>query len=134
MTKTIHNPLNQMEKAMTNNSIITTSNVGQPTNRHTKNAVESLLRVLKELGMEEITRKQWLAIRKAAGKQIDPETAEVMWVYRDALLYVWRASGIPRREYYVRSPGSIEWILVHDLPKEIQVALMIKHDLVDADI
>ena len=25
--------------------------------------------------------EQWLAIRKEAGRQIDPETAEVMWQY-----------------------------------------------------
>jgi hypothetical protein len=30
---------------------------------------------------KEMTTEQWLAIRKQAGLQIDPETAEVHWQY-----------------------------------------------------
>ena len=119
---------------MTNNSSISASDVRQTNNGNPKNAIEGLLRLLKETGMEEITRKQWLAIRKEAGKQIDPETAEVMWVYGDALLYLCGASGVPRRQYYVRAPGSNEWVWFRDLPQAIQLAFMDKHELIRADI
>jgi hypothetical protein len=29
--------------------------------------------------------REWLALRKKAGREIDPETAEVMWVYAQTL-------------------------------------------------
>ena len=35
--------------------------------------------------MADDERKAWLAIRKEAGRKIDPETAEVDWIYAQTL-------------------------------------------------
>jgi hypothetical protein len=61
---------------------------------------------------ERVKVKRWLARRKKAGLKIDPETAEVNWVYAQTLdpYGVYRA--LPEeyqqvgREYFARSPGS----------------------------
>ena len=37
----------------------------------------------------EMSVEQWLAIRKDAGRHIDPETAEVFWTYIQVLESVW---------------------------------------------
>jgi len=56
--------------------------------------------------------ENWLAIRKEAGLQIDPETAEVDWDYALALDPYYVGYEIPEeyqqvgREYFARSPGS----------------------------
>ena len=120
--------LNNTGSYQTNNSNATVSHVGLPNMRNTKDVIECLLRVLKEVGIEEITGNQWLAIRERAGKQIDPETAEVMWLYDTELSTSCGKSGRPTRMIYVRSPESNEWISFFDIPTgEIREALMNKH-------
>jgi hypothetical protein len=113
MTNSTHtDPVpNSMEEAMSN----------------AKNTIQNSLQVLKQTGIQEITWKQWAAIRTTAGMQIDSDTAEVMWVYADTLRYHMGAMGIPRRIFYVRSPESDEWVRFSDLPQAIQDGLMLKH-------
>ena len=59
---------------------------------------------------DEIEREEWLAIRREAGRKIDPKTAEVLWCYRQTGdpygIYPeppeeYRQTG---REYFARSP------------------------------
>src|SRR5262249_32417702 len=77
----------------------------------------------------------WLAIRKEAGRKIDPETAEVMWEYGQELdpYGIGRETDIPRelrsigRQHFVRSPGSDIWVHFSDLPEATADALWKKH-------
>ena len=81
--------------------------------------------------MTELDVKQWLAIRKEAGLKIDPETAEVDWIYAETL----DPYGIDPdeelqqvgREYFARSPGSDIWVHFGDLPAETRDALWRRH-------
>jgi hypothetical protein len=72
---------------------------------------------------KEMTTEQWLAIRKQAGLQIDPETAEVNWIYAQTLDPYGVDPDLPEeyqqvgREYFARSPGSEVWVHFSDLPK-----------------
>jgi hypothetical protein len=74
-------------------------------------------------------REAWLAIRKEAARQIDPETAEVMWqhvVIGDPYdLYPLPEPGDYNigRGYFARSPGSDVWVSFYDLPKATREAL-----------
>jgi len=72
--------------------------------------------------------EQWLAIRKEAGLQIDPLTAEVCWEYGQTL----DPYGIDpppaeydqlQRNYFARSPGSDIWVHFDDLPDATSDAL-----------
>ncbi len=79
---------------------------------------------------DQISVDEWLAIRKQAGLEIDPDTAEVMWtygyvidpygVYTDDLIEEEKCMG---RIYFARSPGSEIWVSYYDLPVEILSAL-----------
>jgi hypothetical protein len=76
-----------------------------------------------------MTKEQWLAIRKRAARKIDPETAEVDWVYGQTLdpygIYGeppeehWQVG----REYFARFPGSDIWVWFGDLPIATRDAL-----------
>ena len=74
-------------------------------------------------------REEWLAIRKEAGRHIDPETAEVFWTYAQTLDPYGIDPELPEelrqvgREYFARSPGSNVWVLFDDLPKATVDAL-----------
>jgi hypothetical protein len=71
--------------------------------------------------------QNWLAIRKEAALQIDPETADVMWVYVevadpygiDPMPEEWYVD----KENFYRSPGSDVWISFRDLPEATKKAL-----------
>jgi hypothetical protein len=77
--------------------------------------------------------KKWLAIRKEAGRKIDPETAEVMWVYAQTLDPYGVDPELPEecqqvgREYFARSPGSDIWVWFLDLPDRTHDRLWEKH-------
>lgn len=77
--------------------------------------------------------EQWLAIRKKAGLKIDPETAEVEWIYAQTLDPYGVYPELPEecrqvgREYFARSPGSDIWVLFGDLPDVTRIALWEKH-------
>jgi hypothetical protein len=69
--------------------------------------------------------RRLMAMRVAAGKQIDPETAEICW--RHACMFdpygddpnLPEELQIVGREYFVRGPGAEIWMWVHinDLPE-----------------
>jgi hypothetical protein len=71
---------------------------------------------------DQIKKREWLAIRKRAGRKIDPETAEVTWIYA----YDFDPYGIEpelpeeykwvSRNYFARSPRSDIWVWFGDLP------------------
>ena len=78
---------------------------------------------------DDMTVEQWLAIRKEAARQIDPETAEVTWRYVQTmdpygvhpdLPEEWEQIG---RGYFARSPRSDVWVSFYDLPKATREAL-----------
>jgi hypothetical protein len=83
--------------------------------------------------MVTLTLDQWEAWRKAAGLHIDPETAEVLWDYRQVVdpYGIWPE--IPEecdcigRSYFARSPGMGVWIEFSDLPEATRDALWQKH-------
>jgi hypothetical protein len=83
--------------------------------------------------IEEGAVEQWLAIRKEAGQQIDPETAEVDWIYAQTEDPYNVRPELPEehqqvgREYFARSPGSKVWVCFRDLPEKVRDALWKKH-------
>jgi len=95
--------------------------------RNTKNPIQDSLQALRQTGIDEITRKQWLAIRNTAARQIDPNNAEVMSVYANPLSYTSGVTGRPYREVYFRSPGSDEWVRYQDLPPDTRLAVAKKY-------
>jgi hypothetical protein len=59
--------------------------------------------------------REWLAIRKKAGRKIDPETAEVLWEYGLSMRGISGSSGeaIPEsRPIQKRATPSSQWRLV----------------------
>jgi hypothetical protein len=81
----------------------------------------------------ELTVEQWLEIRKKAAAEIDPETAEVTWIYAQTLDPYGVHPDLPEelyqvgREQFARSPGSDIWVWFGDLPKEVQERLWEMH-------
>jgi hypothetical protein len=71
-----------------------------------------------------ITPAHWIVIRKTAGMLIDPETAEVMWLYEAGID---EGPGLPDRKYFVRCPGNEEWVWFYDLPETTRSALAEKY-------
>jgi hypothetical protein len=111
-----------------------TGEVSNPLSR--KQMAENLLTYGKIAGMKPLpksTVKQWLAICKKAGRQIDPETAEVDWNYALTLDPYGVHPELPEeywqvgREYFARSPGSDVWVWFGDLPKATSNALWKRH-------
>src|SRR5260221_10315165 len=82
---------------------------------------------------DQLTIEQWLQIRKEAGLKIDPETAEVMWVYAQTLDPYGVDPDLPEeyrqvgREYFARSPGSDIWVCFFDLSDATREQLCEKH-------
>jgi hypothetical protein len=79
--------------------------------------------------MSKMPKEQWLAIRKQAALQIDPETAEIDWIFAQVcdpygvdpdLPEEYRAIG---RAYFARSPGGDIWVSFDDLPEMVRDAL-----------
>jgi hypothetical protein len=81
---------------------------------------------------DDMTVEQWLAIRKEAAHQIDPETAEVTWWYVQIMDPYGVDPDLPEeyeqigRGYFARSPGSDVWVSFYDLPKATAEALWAK--------
>ncbi len=82
---------------------------------------------------DELNVEQWLAIRKEAGLNIDPDTAEVRWSYAQTLDPYGIYPDLPEecqqvgREYFARSPGSDIWVHFRDLPDETRNAVWERH-------
>jgi hypothetical protein len=78
---------------------------------------------------DQMTVKQWLAIRKEAGLKIDPETAEATWIYAYEFDPYGVYPDLPGfwqqidRVYFARSPGSDVWVHFDDLPDTTRDAL-----------
>jgi len=81
-----------------------------------------------------VTKEYLDALRKTVGLQIDPEVAEVEWVYGQTLDPYGDDPDLPEeyrcigREYFARSPGSDVWINFRDLPEATRTKLWEKHE------
>jgi len=77
-----------------------------------------------ELTDDAISVDEWRAIRKRAALEIDPLTAEVMWMYAQTLDPYGVERNLPDeykclgREYFARNPGGDIWVSYQDLPGE----------------
>jgi hypothetical protein len=82
--------------------------------------------------MNKMTVEQWLAIRREAALQIDPETAEVMWKHANI---VDPYGAYPDCQecigsvYFARPSGSDVWVCFDDLPDATVKALTEKQEL-----
>jgi hypothetical protein len=82
---------------------------------------------------DQMTVEQWLAIRKEAALQIDPETAEVEWSYEVTCDPYGVYPDLPEedqqvgRAYFARAPGSDVWVWFGDLPEAVRDVLWEKH-------
>jgi hypothetical protein len=71
--------------------------------------------------------------RRKVGLLIDPETAEVTWVYAQTLDPYGDDPDLPEecrqvgREYFARAPGSDVWVHFGDLPEATRDSLWEKH-------
>jgi hypothetical protein len=80
----------------------------------------------------EVTVEYLRKLHTAVGLQIDPETAEVDWIYGDGAdpygdqPYLPEENPCVGRVYFARSPGSI-WIAFGELPERTREALWEKH-------
>jgi hypothetical protein len=81
-----------------------------------------------------VSRDYLKALRKEAGRYIDPETAEVEWVYAQVLDPYGDGPDLPEecqqtgRDYFARSPGSNVWIWFGDLSDATHNRLLEKHE------
>jgi hypothetical protein len=77
--------------------------------------------------------EEWLALRQQAALAINPDTAEVAWVYGLTLDCYGVHPDLPEelqqvgREYFARSAGSETWVSFGDLPEATREALWQKH-------
>ena len=77
--------------------------------------------------------EEYLAVRKAEGLRIDPNTAEVDWGYGQVLDPYGIIGNLPDecdcvgRVYFARAPGSELWVEFGDLPDETRNALWENH-------
>src|SRR5689334_19501452 len=77
--------------------------------------------------------EEWLAIRKKAGLEIDPKTAEVDWWFACVPDPYGVGPELPDEMkcvslyYFARSPGSDIWVWFDDLPPATADALWEKH-------
>jgi hypothetical protein len=82
---------------------------------------------------DQIRKREWLALRKKAGREIDPETAEVLWDYVLTLdpygihPEITEELSCIGRDYFARSPESDIWVWFGDLPRATERALWEKH-------
>ena len=78
---------------------------------------------------DQISVDEWLAIRKQAGLEIDPDTAEVMWTYAHTIDPYGVHTDLSDEEkqigriYFARSPGGEIWVDYGDLPVKTLTAL-----------
>lgn len=106
----------EMTASITDRALNTTGNTDQ-------------LQKPEDVGIDEIAREQWLASRREAGLKIDPQTAEVDWIYARVVDPYGVYPELPEeyscvgREYFARSPGSDIWVSFGDLPEATQYAL-----------
>jgi hypothetical protein len=77
--------------------------------------------------------KEFRSIRKQAAQHIDPETAEVEWIYVQITDPYGIDPDLPEvmqqvgRGYFARAPGSDIWVWFGDLPEATSTALWERH-------
>src|SRR6202012_397850 len=82
---------------------------------------DALQRLSAQMDQPEI--REWLSIRKEAGKMIAPQTAEVTWWHAQTLDPYGVCDDFPKecdsigREYFARAPGGDIWVSFSDLPE-----------------
>lgn len=75
---------------------------------------------------DDLSKDDWLNIRKEEGRRIDPDTAEVDWCYAQVLDPYGVHPDIPEefqqigRAYFARSPDSDIWVWFGDLLDEVR--------------
>jgi hypothetical protein len=83
--------------------------------------------------MNKMTLEHWLAIRREAALQIDPETAEIMWKHANIVdpygVYPDCPAECIGRVYFARPSGSDVWVCFDDLPHATVKALREKQEL-----
>jgi hypothetical protein len=98
-----------------------------------KKGMTDLPQTAEDVPTVEITKKYLHVLRKVVGLHIDPETAEVEWIYAQTLDPYGDEPDLPEeydqvgREYFARSPGSDVWINFGDLPEATRMKLWEKH-------
>ena len=94
-----------------------------------KNMIHNSLRDLETEGTGRLTQDVWDTIRRAAGRLIDIETADIIFFYPRDLEPDGddEPGGLAIRDALLRAPGSEEWIHDADLPQEIRGALWFKY-------
>jgi hypothetical protein len=87
--------------------------------------------MINQATVENMSVDQWLAIRREAALQVDPETAEVMWKYANVAdpcgVYPEGEECIGR-VYFARPAGSDVWVDFNDLPDATVKALREKQE------
>jgi hypothetical protein len=79
--------------------------------------------------MSDQEQKEFVSIRKAAGLEIDPATAEVLWYYGQVADPYGIIPDLPEeldqvgRTYFARSPGSDRVVSFHDVSESTAKAL-----------
>jgi hypothetical protein len=82
--------------------------------------------------MVSIRAEIWHALLKIAGRQIDPENAEVRWRFGQVVHPYGVDPDLPPefdcvgRCYFARAPGSRVWVEFGDLPEATRQALWIR--------
>ena len=85
------------------------------------------------LEADQFNEKKWLAIRRKAGRKINPATAEVTCRHGQILDPYGVVEFLPKehyqygRNYFARSPRIDMWVWFGDLPESTQDALWKKH-------
>ena len=78
---------------------------------------------------KKLSVEQWLQVRKEAALDIDPQTAEITWHWRNVLDPYGVYPDLPEeyrqigREFFARSPHSEIWVSFDDLPDDVRQAL-----------
>lgn|SRR5689334_21684509 len=78
--------------------------------------------------------QSFLAHVRLEAPQIDPDTAEVTWVYTNTFDPYGLKPDLPSeyqgasREYFARRPGSEIWVWFGDLPNETRTKLLERHE------
>lgn len=78
--------------------------------------------------------EEWLEIRKQAAAHIDPESAQVTWIFGlivdpyDVYKDIPREARCVGRLYFARAPGSDIWVWFGDLPARVRERLWHKRD------
>jgi hypothetical protein len=78
---------------------------------------------------ENQSKDEWLAVRKAEAKQIDPDPAEIDFSWGQILDPYGLDPDLPEeyqcigRLYFARRPGSDTWVCFYDLPADVREPL-----------